>query len=441
MKSADKFIITGLAGEKTLKGRVSVNGAKNAVLKAMAGAILFDGEVELQNVPNTEDVHTLNEILTDIGAKVRWKDDSPHSHILYIDSSNINNYDIDPQKAGAMRASVVLTGPMLARYGKVSFPAPGGCVIGARPIDLFIEGYKSMGAEVRPQNDLYYISAKKLNQTEIHFKKITVGGTETLMMASVLISGKTTLKNCAKEPEIVNVAEWLNANGAKISGAGTETIVIEGTNGKLLKNKNAYKAIPDRIEAGSFLFLGALTAKELYIDNCNAEHIALPLKLLRESGVSIEIIGQIPNEQTIKITNTETPSSYKPFNVITKEYPGFATDLQSPLVTYLTQCHGESTVEETIFEGRFKYVHDLLEMGANIEVIDGNKALIKGPSILQKNDERELTAHDIRAGFAIVLACLVAKGNSTINNIHLIDRGYESLEKRLQMIGVNIKRV
>lgn len=440
MNKKDKFIITGLAGEKTLEGRVSVNGAKNAVLKAMAGAILFDGEVELQNVPNTEDVHTLNEILTDIGAKVRWKDDSPHSHILYIDSSTINKHDIDPEKAGIMRASVVLTGPMLARYGKVSFPAPGGCVIGARPIDLFIEGYKSMGAEVRLENDLYYISTKKLNQTEINFKKITVGGTETLMMASVLISGKTVLKNCAKEPEIVNVAEWLNANGAKITGAGTETITIEGTDGRLLSNKVAYKAIPDRIEAGSFLFLGALTAKELCIDNCNAEHIDLPIRLLRESGVSIEIIDQDKEVQSIKIINSRE-NSFKPFNVITKEYPGFATDLQSPLVTYLTQCHGESTVEETIFEGRFKYVHDLKEMGANIEVVDGNKALIKGPSILQKDDDRELTAHDIRAGFAIVLACLIAKGTFTINNVHLIDRGYENLENRLNALGADIKRV
>ncbi len=439
MNKKEKFIIQGLSGRRTLKGRVSINGAKNSALKAMAGAILFEGKVELNNIPNTEDVHTLNDILADLGARIQWKDNDPSSKTLYIDASTINKTDINSEKAKSMRASVVLTGPMLARFGKVSFPAPGGCVIGARPIDLFIEGYKKMGATVRLQDEIYYIECPKLKETVINFEKITVGGTETLMMASVLISGKTVLKNCAKEPEIVNVASWLNSCGAQIEGVGTETITIVGTGGQLLKPQNSYRAIPDRIEAGSFLFLGALTAEELYIDNCNPAHLSLVIDLLKDSGVSIDIV----DDKTIKITNTPNTenNSYKAFNVTTKEYPGFATDLQSPLVTYLTQCEGESAVTETIFEGRFKYAHDLVQMGARINIIDGNKALINGPTPLSDLGQVELTAHDIRAGFAIVLACLIAKGKFTISNIHLIDRGYESLENRLRAIGADIVRI
>ena len=438
MNKKEKFIIQGLGGRRTLKGRVSINGAKNSALKAMAGAILFEGKVELNNIPNTEDVHTLNDILVDLGAKIQWKDSDPSSKTLYIDASTMNKTDVNSEKAKVMRASVVLTGPMLARFGKVSFPAPGGCVIGARPIDLFIEGYKKMGATVRLQDEIYYIECPKLKEAEINFEKITVGGTETLMMASVLISGKTVLKNCAKEPEIVNVATWLNACGAEIEGFGTETITIVGTGGHLLKPQNSYRAIPDRIEAGSFLFLGALTAEELYIDNCNPEHLSLVIDLLKNSGVSIDIV----DDKTIKITNSQNVEnkSYRAFNVTTKEYPGFATDLQSPLVTFLTQCEGESAVTETIFEGRFKYVNDLVDLGATISVIDNNKAVVSGPTPLHQSSNNHLTAHDIRAGFAIVLACLIAKGNFTISNIHLIDRGYESLETRLRALGADIVR-
>ena len=440
MNKKEKFVINGLGGKRTLKGRVEINGAKNAALKAMAGAVLLQGKVELNNIPNTEDVHTLNEILQDLGAKIEWKDNNPLTKTLYIDTSTIGKTDINPDKARSMRASVVLTGPMLARFGKVSFPAPGGCVIGARPIDLFIDGYKKMGAKVRLENEIYYIEADRLTGTEITFAKITVGGTETLMMASVLGSGKTILKNCAKEPEIENVGHWLNQNGADIQGLGTDTIIINGNGGKLLNTSVAYRAIPDRIEAGSFLFLGALLAEELYIDDCRPDHLDLVIDLLKKSGVDIEIIGKDGEEGSIKISNKNN-NAFRPFNVVTKEYPGFATDLQSPLVTYLTQCEGESTVVETIFEGRFKYAHDLVQMGARINIIDGNKALINGPTPLSHFEHVELTAHDIRAGFAIVLACLVAKGKFTISNIHLIDRGYESLETRLRAIGANVVRV
>lgn len=447
MNKKQKFIIEGLSGKKTLKGHISINGAKNSALKAMAASILFQDEVILDNVPDTEDVHTMKDILVDLGAKIQWLNDDSNSKVIKIDTKNINKTDINTDLAITMRASVVLTGPILARFGKVSFPAPGGCVIGARPIDLFIDGYKKMGATVTLKDGLYHIevpqagrlnSAGGLNGTEINFSKISVGGTETLMMASTLAHGKTILKNCAKEPEIVNIAEWLNACGAKIEGVGTDTITINGNGGELLKSTQQYIAIPDRIETGSFIFLGALCAEKLYIDNCRPDHLENVIKLLRESGVSIEI----ENNKTIIITNDPARPDFrfKTFNIETREYPGFPTDLQSPAVTFLTQSEGESSVIEKIFEGRFKYVEDLVAMGADIVAIDQNQVLIKGPTPLNEIGQKELSAHDIRAGFAIVLACLIGRGKFVVNNIHLIDRGYEKLEERLTAIGAKIKR-
>jgi len=436
MNKNQKFIIQGLAGEKRLKGKVKINGAKNSALKAMAASILFKGDVVLNNIPNTEDIRTMMGILKDLGADIRWKADK----VLFVNTDKINKTEIKKEWAKTMRASVVLTGPMLARFGKVSFPSPGGCVIGARPIDLFIDGYKKMGAEVNLVNDVYEISSSKdLKSSEILFNKISVGGTETLMMTAVLIKGKTVLKNCAKEPEIGNVAKWLNACGAKIEGIDTDTITIFG-NGELLESKAEYVAIPDRIETGSFLILGALCAERLEIEDCEPDHLVTVIDLLKKSGVNI--VTDSPNKKIIVAKKgNEIGSQYRAFNVTTKEYPGFPTDLQSPIVTYLTQAEGESSVEEKIFEGRFKYVQDLVELGAQIEQIDNDSILVKGPSILKSLENKELTAHDIRAGFAIVIASLIAKGQSTINNVHLIDRGYENLEIRLKAIGADIERV
>jgi UDP-N-acetylglucosamine 1-carboxyvinyltransferase len=446
MNKKQKFIVQGLSGKKTLNGHISINGAKNSALKAMAASVLFGDEVVLNNIPNTEDIHTMKDILVDLGAKVEWLDGNSDSKILKIDTRDINKTDISADLATTMRASVVLTGPMLARFGKVSFPAPGGCVIGARPIDLFIDGYKKMGAMVTLKDNLYHIEALQgLNGTEINFSKISVGGTETLMMASIFANGKNILKNCAKEPEIVNIAEWLNLCGADIKGVGTDTIIIEGNNKKLLKSKEQYTAIPDRIEAGSFLILGSLCAEKLYIDDCRPDHLEKTIQLLREAGVSINIEGDEKNTlKTIVVTNDPSRPDFrfKAFNIETREYPGFPTDLQSPMVTFLTQSEGESSVTEKIFEGRFKYVEDLIFMGADITTIDQERILIKGPTPLRKlSVQKEFSAHDIRAGFAIVLACLIGDGEYIINNIHLIDRGYEKLEQRLVAIGADIKRV
>ena len=435
----ESFIIEGLAGKKALKGKIKINGAKNAALKAMAAAVLFDGLVELHNIPNTEDIDTMTKILMKLGAKVERPD-----HSLSIDPSTITSTTIDSKLAGVMRASVVLTGPLLARFGKASFPTPGGCVIGARPIDQFVKGYKEMGANVSEDDHNYTIEMMRDGNnnrspiTNIQFDKKTVGGTETLMMAAVLGNGTVTLNNCAQEPEIVNVAEWLNECGALIKGVGTEKIIIKGTCGKLLSPKVPYVAIPDRIEAGSYLILGALCASGLTIEDCRADHLGSLVDLLKKSGVPIEVS---PNSISIK-GNTESNSAFRSFDVSTKEYPGFATDFQPQIVTYLTQVSGNSIVNENIYEGRFKYVDDLQRMGAKIELSGSNRVSIHGPCTLDQLPVGEdLCAHDIRAGFAIVMAALVGKGSFTVNNTYFIDRGYEKLEERLCALGVNIRRV
>jgi UDP-N-acetylglucosamine 1-carboxyvinyltransferase len=340
-----------------------------------------------------------------------------------------------------MRASVVLTGPLLGRFNRVSFPAPGGCVIGARPIDLFLEGYKKMGATVDEDKCSYKIEASDgVKGTEVFFNKQTVGGTETLMMAAVLGTGKTVLKNCAMEPEIVNVAEWLNACGAKIKGVGTPTIEIQGTDGQLLSANKPFVTIPDRIEAGSFLILGALCAENMTIKDCEPKHMGAVINLLRDSGVPMEI-----GKSGIKIMKNVAPSAMlSPVaDLRTHEYPGLPTDLQAPMVVFLSQTNGESRVFETIYEGRFKYIDDLNKIGANITVLNPREVSIQGPTSFDSasgEESAEVCAHDIRAGFAVVVAALIGKGKFTVSNIQLIDRGYEKLEERLRALGANIER-
>jgi UDP-N-acetylglucosamine 1-carboxyvinyltransferase len=455
MSSTPSFVIQGLAGEKKLRGTIKINGAKNAALKAMAAAVLFDGPVILKNVPDNADVETMTEILKRLGATVAWSREkgegsreksAGNDGTITIDSTSIDSTDIDAKLAAGMRASVVLTGPLLGRFNRVNFPAPGGCVIGARPIDLFIEGYKKMGASTEEDKLSYHIETSSgLKGTEIFFNKQTVGGTETLMMAAVLAKGKTILKNCAMEPEIVNVAEWLNSCGAKIKGVGTPTIEISGTNRKLLSAKKPYVAIPDRIEAGSFLILGALCAEELVIEDCEPKHMEAVVNLLKNSGVPMEI-----GKSNIKIVNNVAPSSLlAPIaDLRTHEYPGLATDLQAPVVVFLTQTNGESEVFETIYEGRFKYVEDLKKMGANITMVNPREIVIHGPTVFSASSLgnkgeimiAEIRAHDIRAGFAVVMAALCGKGEFVVGNVQLIDRGYERLEERLRNLGANIVR-
>ena len=411
MKS--KFVVEGLAGQKTLRGEIAVRGAKNAALKALAASGLFDDVVVYENLPDIEDDKRMQELLAGLLAP-----------------SKVEGPVLKKEIAERLRASIVLTGPVLARYGTVTFPFPGGCVLGERPIDLFLEGYKAMGAVVEEKDDLFTITGA-LKGARIFFPSVSVTATETLLLAAVLAQGETVLQNAAMEPEIGALIGYLNACGAHIKGAGTPTLTITGTGGTLLhSNGLPYVTPPDRIETGSFVILAALAGDDVKITNCEPRHVDALLVLLRRAGVSVEV-----GESTITIKNKKGP--YKSVSVRTHEYPGFPTDLQAPMAVFLTQCQGEATILETIFDGRFRYADDLIRMGGGITVMNPHKILIKGPTPLSR---KELESPDLRGGLAYIIAAAVAEGTSTIDNAYLIDRGYEHIEQRLQKLGLNIKR-
>jgi len=425
------FKIKGLDGRKTLKGSIQVGGAKNAALKAFASSLLFGDEIILKNVPNIEDVSRMVDILSSLGVRIVKK----KSNSFVCSAGNFKEVTLENSLAKRLRASIVLTGPLLARKGKVSFPHPGGCVIGARPIDLFLDGFKKMSARVSEKNGQYHIMAPsgKLKGAEIFFKNQSVTGTETFMMAAVLAQGKTVIKNAAMEPEIANLAEFLNKCGANIKGAGTHTIEIFGTNGKLLSSRGkSYTTLPDRIEAGSFLILAALAGKNITIKNCNPEHMESLIGILRDNGASIK------TEKNSIMVLGDSNKKLKAVDIKTHEYPGFPTDLQAPMTVLLTQSDGESMVFETIFEGRLSYVEELARMGAQIKMMDPHRVLVHGPTPLKGKD---LESPDLRAGLAFIIAGVVAKGQSLIHNVYNIDRGYEKVEERLRGLGVDIERV
>lgn len=430
MTTKEIFKINGLNGKKILSGTIDIGGAKNAVLQAFASTILFKDEVVLKNVPEIEDVTRMIDLLIYLGANVsRLKKDSYSIKF----SKNINN-KISEDISKKLRASIVLTGPLLSRTGFVEFPHPGGCVIGARPIDLFVDGFNKLSAEVEFDNGNYKIKSKygKLKGAEIFMKNQSVTGTQTLMMAGVLAKGKTTIKNCALEPETKHLAEFLNLCGAKIKGAGTSTIEIIGT-GLLSARGLSYNTPPDRIEAGSFLILGSLCASDLLIRKSNPLWVESLTENLRSAGVGIDI-----SREGMRIKNKKNPNSFfKSVNLKTHEYPGFPTDLQAPMVVFLTQSSGESFVFETIFEGRLNYAEDLRRMGADIKVWDSHRATIKGSTKLKGI---KMESPDIRAGLAFIIAAILAEGESEIGNVYYVDRGYQAIEKRLVDIGVNIVR-
>ena len=429
----DRFIIKGLGGKKTLKGKIAVSGAKNAVLPALASSILFKDKFCISNVPELKDVESISTLLEELGAIVEKTGKKKYC----VTTNKIKSTTLDKQISKKMRGSIALAGPLLARFGKVSFPHPGGCVIGERPIDIYLDAFEKMGAKVKEKDGMYNIKikkGKKLNGTEIFFPKMSHVATETIMLAGVLAKGKTVLKNCALEPEIKDIADFLNSCGSKIKGAGTPTIEITGT-GLLKAGKNIYKTLPDRIEAGSFLILGALAGDDLEITNCVPEHIKVLINVLKDSGVPIiERQNGILIKSNAKIKNKDL----KCIDVKTHEYPGFPTDLQSPMAIYLTQVNGQSLLFETIFEGRLNYTNDLIDMGADITMWDPHRVMIKGPKQLKG---RELVGPDLRAEFAFFIAGIIAHGESVINNTRYIARGYERIEERLRDIGVDIIRI
>ena len=425
---SDIFRIKGLGGKKKLKGRIVIGGAKNAALKLLAASVLFRDTVSLKNVPEIADVRKMLELLSHAGAEVGAK--GPHRCTVLCGKNFTDT--ISPRIARKMRASVVATGPVLARFGRVRFPHPGGCVIGKRPIDLFLGGFEKMGARVRMTETHYDIAAPKtgLRGAEIFLKNQSVTATETLMMAGCLASGETVIRNASLEPEVAHVAEFLRRGGARIEGAGTTTVRVRG--GKLLSAKGkSFTVMPDRIEAGSFLILGALAGGKLEIQKCNPDHLRSVLEVLREAGVAMDVAK---DSVVVHGAKSGTPRAV---DIKTHEYPGFPTDLQAPMTVFLTQAKGEAVVFETIFEGRLLYAEALKDMGADITVMDPHRILVRGPRTLKG---KNLESPDLRAGLAYVIAAVVARGSSVIHNVYNIDRGYEDIENRLRGVGVEIIR-
>lgn len=417
-----KFLITGGA---PLSGEITVKGAKNSAIKIIPAAILSEKPITIKNLPLIEDVDRSLELLESLGAIV-----SRHKNTAIIDTKKIKTVELERKLADKFRGSIMFVGPMLARFKEVKFPHPGGCVIGAggRPIDLFIDGYKAFGAEITEKSGHYYhIKAQKLQPATYFFPLVSVTATESMLMTASLIPGKTTLKNCAMEPEIEALAEYLNKQGAKIKGAGSPTITIEGC-----KNLKAgiFTVIPDRIETGSFVIMAAAAKAELKITNCNPEHVMTLLTILKKVGVDLEW-----GKNWIQVKKS---GALKAQSIKTHEYPGFATDLQSPYVVLMTQAQGSSLIHETIYDRRLIWTDMLSQMGANITMCDPHRILIQGPTKLQG---KHLISPDLRAGIALVIAGLIAEGVTEIDNIYQIDRGYEQLESRLQKIGAKIQRI
>ncbi len=418
----DKFVING--GAK-LSGSISVSGAKNSALKILAATILSDQKCIINNFPFIEDTNNAIEILRNLGAAV---DVDKVKKMVIVNPVGINKTSLDSLLVRKLRSSILFAGPILAKFGQVEMKHPGGCVIGKRPIDLFLDGFEKLGAEVEFIDDGFRLKAKfgKLKGTNIFFPQITVTGTETMMMTAVLAEGKTILNNCAMEPEIPALADYLNKCGAKIKGAGSHTIEIEGVE-KI--HGSYFDVIPDRIEAGTFVVMGLATQSEIKIENCNPEHLGAFLPILQKAGARLEV------GKDYIITK---PSQMKAVSVVTHEYPGFATDLQSPYTLLMTQVQNQSIVHEAIFEGRLFFTDQLNSMGANIIMCDPHRVVVNGPTKLYG---KKLTSPDLRAGITMVLAGMIAEGTTTIENIYQIDRGYENIEARLQKLGVDIKRI
>ncbi len=426
-KPNENFVIEGSAGARNLTGELKVGGAKNAALKVLASSLLFTDPIKLTNVPRIDDIKIMIDLLNDLGQNADFNDKT-----VRLGGKKITKTSLNEDLSHKLRASIVLTGPLLGRTGGVSFPHPGGCVIGQRPIDIFLNGFQAMGAKIHYDQNKYHLSAPNgLKGARIFFPQQSVTGTETLLMAAVLASGTTVLDNAALEPEVVSLGQFLINAGAKIHGLGTPTITVSGLGGPLAKKDHDYQTIPDRIEAGSYLILGALAGKDILISHCEPRHLTAVTETLKQMGLKMNI-----DHSSIRVNN-EQPE-FRAINLKTHEYPGFPTDLQAPMAVLLTQAYGQSFIFETIFENRLSYLDTLNRQGADTMLLDAHRALINGPRPLKGES---LDSPDLRAGLAYIIAALVASGRSIVHNIHYIDRGYEKVEKKLQAVGANIKRV
>ncbi len=419
----DKFLIQG---GRPLEGRVTISGAKNAALPAMAAALLTDKRVVLRNVARVRDIGTMRILLEELGAdsSIEREDHGQRVEIqARASEGSLAPYELVKQ----MRASVLVLGPLLARFGHARVSLPGGCAIGARPINFHLKGLEALGASLRIDHGYVEASARGLQGAHFRFETISVTGTENLMMAATLAEGETVLENAALEPEVEDLANLLNAMGAKIEGAGSATLRIRGV--KSLGGVE-HTIIPDRIEAGTFIVAAAITGGHLVLERAEPRHLTAVLAKFAEAGVKTE--GRTPGEIEVRVTG-----KLRAADVATGEYPGFPTDMQAQYMALMTQAEGEATIAETIFENRFLHAQELSRLGADIAV-EGRRALVRGKTRLSG---AKLQASDLRASASLVLAGLAAEGETLIDRVYHIDRGYQRIEEKLTQVGARIKRI
>ena len=412
-----------IQGGHSLRGEIHISGSKNAALSIIAASIMTEERIVLENIPHLEDVTTMIRLIAGMGVSVTLADDNK----LILDSSKIRNFLAPYDLVKTMRASILVLGPLIARFGEASVSLPGGCAIGARPVNLHLDGLKAMGADVEINEGYICAKAKKLKGAHFSFSPVSVTGTANLMMAGVLAEGQTILENAATEPEVINLGEFLLKMGAKIKGLGTRKIMIDGVN-KLCSAE--HKIIPDRIETGTFLVAAAITKGSVLLKKTQPEHLQSVLDLLRQTGAVIFF-----EEDTIELTMDQ--KDIKPADFTTQPYPGIPTDMQAQLMVLNAIAPGNSIVVETIFENRFMHVLELQRMGADIS-LSGNTAYITGVKRLQS---APVMATDLRASAALVLAGLVADGETHIDRIYHIDRGYECIESKLSLLGAKVARI
>ncbi|MFZ0956350.1 MAG: UDP-N-acetylglucosamine 1-carboxyvinyltransferase [Candidatus Sulfotelmatobacter sp.] len=418
----DKLVIRG--GEPLL-GTIRVSGAKNAALPCMAAALLTDEPVILENIPQVRDIQTTRNLLAAMGAEVELGYGRAQ-HRTTIHCRKLVAPEANYELVKTMRASTLVLGPLVARCGHARVSLPGGCAIGSRPIDLHIKGLETLGAKITQDHGYVEARTDRLKGAEIVFDKITVTGTEDLLMAATLAEGETVMKNCAREPEVEDLAELLNKMGAKIQGAGTSTIRVTGVS----KLKGAkHRIIPDRIEAGTFIIAGAMTGGDLNVTGCEPGHLGAVLAKLKEVGVKTKANGD-----AVRVMGD---NPFTAADMTTEEYPGFPTDCQAQFMALATQAEGMSVITENIFENRFMHAQELVRMGANIK-IEGRKAVVQGKSPLSA---AAVLASDLRASASLVLAALVADGETIIDRVYHLDRGYENIEEKLRGVGAEIKRI
>lgn len=415
----DKLLIFG---GRPLKGTIQISGAKNAALPIMASTVLSSGIHRLKRIPKLRDVSTMVELLKRMGVKI-----GRENEFLIMDTTKINNFEASYDLVKTMRASILVLGPLLARYGYARVSLPGGCAIGARPVNLHIMGLEKMGAKISLQEGYIVAKANRLRGTKIYFDIPTVTGTENIMMAATLAKGSTLIENAAKEPEVVDLANFLIKIGAKIKGAGTSNIEIEGVDE--LKPIEFYEIIPDRIEAGTFMTIAGACNGEILLKDCKIEHLESIILKMKDAGIEFQ-----EKKEGLRVIGNGRP---QPVDIITMPYPGFPTDMQAQFMAMMSIANGTSVIKETVFENRFMHVAELRRMGANISV-EGNTATVKG---VKKLKGAPVMATDLRASASLVIAGLIAEGKTIIDRIYHLDRGYEELDKKLISIGAKIQRI